>query len=100
MRKHLIAAALLSTLAVPAFAVDFPVADAWQITQRIELKDGSFLNVHKDGKASMENKFGRAVYMKPGQTMQTKNGRNVTMIGNETYRVELQDPLRSTPRGQ
>lgn len=93
MRKQIFAIAVLSALTVPAFAEDFPVADAFQVTQRIELKDGTFLNVYKDGKAGMENKFGRSVYMKPGQTMQTKDGRTVTMIGNETYRVERANPL-------
>ncbi len=97
MRKHIIAVAVLSALSVPAFAEDFPVAEAWQVTQRIELKDGTFLNVYKDGKATMENRFGRPVYMKPGQSMQSKDGRTVPMIGNETYRVQRQNPLLTQP---
>ena len=95
MRKHIIAAAVLSVLSVPAFAEIWPTPEAWQVTQRTELKDGSFLNIYKDGKTAMENKFGQAVFMIPGQTMQAKDGRTITMVGNETLRVDLQNPLTS-----
>ena len=93
MRKQIIAVAILSALSVPAFAEDFPVAAAYEVVQRIELQDGTFLNIYKDGKAAMETKLGRSVSMKPGEKMQTKDGRTVTMVGNETLRVEGQNPL-------
>ena len=97
MRKHIIAVALLSALSAPAFAETWPVPEDWQVTQRIELKDGTFLNVYKDGKTTMENKFGHSVFMAPGQTMQANDGRTITMVGNETYRIERTNPLLSPP---
>lgn len=93
MHKHLAAVAILSVLSVPAFAGTWPAPESWQVAQRIELKDGTFLNVYKDGKSAMENRFGHSVSMQPGQTMQSKDGRTVTMAGNETLRVEVQNPI-------
>ena len=97
MRKHIIAVAVLSALSVPAFAEVWPAPDNWQVTQRIELNDGNFLNVYKDGKTAMENTYGRSVFMSPGQSMQAqgKDGRTIPMVGNETLRVELTNPLTS-----
>lgn len=95
MSKHLVAAAILSALAVPAFAGNWPSPETWQVVQRIELKDGTYLNVYKDGKSAMENRFGQSVSMQPGHSMQAKDGRTITMAGNETIRVELQNPLTS-----
>ena len=96
MRKHLAAAAILSVLSVPALAGTWPAPESWQVAQRVELKDGTFLNVYKDGKSAMEDRFGKPVFMKPGQSMQAKDGKSVTMIVNETLRVELQNPLLTT----
>ena len=93
MRKHLAAAAILSVLSVPALAGTWPAPESWQVAQRVELKDGTFLNLYKDGRSAMENRFGQSVSMQPGQTMQGKDGRTVTMAGNETVRVEIQNPL-------
>jgi len=95
MRKQIIAVAVLSALSVPAFAEVFPVPESWQVTQRIELKDGNFVNIYKDGKTAMENTFGHAVSMDPGQTMQARDGRTIKMEGNETLRIDLQNPLTS-----
>ncbi len=93
MRKHLAAAAILSALAVPAFAGNWPAPESWQVAQRIELKDGTYLNIYKDGKSAMENRFGQSVSMQPGHSMQSKDGRTMNMAGNETTRVELQNPF-------
>ena len=95
MRKHIIAVAILSALTLPAFAEQFPVPEGWQVSQRIELKDGTFLNIYKDGKYAMESRFGHPLDMKPGQTMVTKDGRSFTMASNETYRVSFANPLLS-----
>ena len=96
MRKSLIAAAVVSVLSLPALAEVYPVPDSWQITERIELKNGMFLNLYRDGKMAMENTFGQSVHMPAGQAMQARDGRSITMNGNETIRVEIQNPL-STP---
>ncbi len=95
MRKQLVAVAFLSVLAVPAFAEEYPVPESWQVAQRIDLQDGTTLIVYTDGKTAMENRFGQSIAMTPGHAMQTRDGRTVTMQGNETIRVELQNPLAS-----
>ncbi len=95
MRKHIIAVAVLSALSLPAFAETWPVPQEWQVVQQIELKDGTFVNVYQDGKTAMENKFGQAVSMPSGHAMQAKDSHTITMVGNETLRVELQNPLTS-----
>lgn len=51
------------------------------------LKDGSALYVFKDGKMGMEDRFGRALSMKEGQTMETADGQSIVMKGNEVWRV-------------
>ena len=99
MRKSLVAVAVLSALSLPAFAETWPAPESWQITQRVELKDGTILNVYKDGKTAMENAFGQALSMKPGHDMQAKDGRTINMVGNETVRVELANPLTSSAGG-
>ena len=57
----------------------------------IELKDGSTVHIFKDGKMGMEHKFGRAVAMKPGQVMETKDGKKIDMKGNEVERTNRGD---------
>ncbi|WP_136418269.1 periplasmic Cu(I)/Cu(II)-binding protein CopK [Herbaspirillum sp. ST 5-3] len=82
MKKMLIAAAG-SLMAVSAFAVD-----ASQVEKSIELKDGSTVYLFKDGKMGMENKMGKAVRMKQGQVMETKDGQKIIMIGDEVARLD------------
>ena len=54
----------------------------------IQLTDGSTVHVFADGKMAMESQFGRAVYMEPGHAMQTKDGKQITMNGNEVARLD------------
>lgn len=56
------------------------------------LKDGSTLHVFENGKMGMENKFGYAVFMDQGATMETVDGHKVTMNGNEVARVSQLNP--------
>lgn len=92
MRISLVVIGLLSAIVAPAFAEDYPVAEGYQVMQRIRLRDGSFLNIYKDGKAAMESGRGQPISMKPGQSMLTVDGRTLTMVGNETYRLESKGP--------
>lgn len=62
--------------------------DLSQVKESIPLKVGSTLYIYKDGKMGMEDKFGRAVYMKHGTVMETKDGKKIVMIGNEVWRVD------------
>lgn len=44
--------------------------------------------IFKDGKMGMEDKLGRAVRMKEGQVMETKDGQKIMMHGDEVMRLE------------
>lgn len=83
MLKKMLAIVLLSSLGVSAYAVD-----ASQVQKSIELKDGSTVYIFKDGKMGMEDKYGRATYMKSGHVMETKDGKKIIMNGNEIWRLD------------
>ena len=70
-------------LALSAFAVDTA-----SVKEAIPLKDGTTVYVFKDGKMGMEDKLGRAVRMKPGHVMETKDGKKLVMVGDEVMRVD------------
>lgn len=82
MFKKILVAAASSMIAVSAFAVD-----ANQVEKSIELKDGSTVYIFKDGKMGMEDKLGRAIAMRSGQVMETKDGKKIDMKGNEVERT-------------
>jgi Copper resistance protein K len=79
-----LAAAIVGLISVSAIADDAARAEAKQV---IELKDGSTLYVFKDGKMGMEDKFGRAMPMKEGTEMETKDGRKFKMTKDEVARM-------------
>lgn len=83
MFTKLLVAAASSLIAVSAFAVD-----ANQVEKSIQLKDGSTVHIFADGKMGMENDVGRATYMEPGHAMQTKDGKQLAMNGNEVARLD------------
>lgn len=83
MFTKLLVAAASSMIALSVFAVD-----ANQVEKSIQLENGSAVHVFADGKMGMENQFGRAVYMEPGQVMVTKDGKTIVMNGNEVARVD------------
>ena len=73
----------------------FPVAERFEITvdvERVEksipMKDGSTVYIFKDGKMGMEDKMGRAVRMKHGEVMETKDGQKIMMHGDEVMRLD------------
>ncbi|GAB3555216.1 hypothetical protein GCM10027343_43770 [Noviherbaspirillum agri] len=84
MLKKILFAAACGMVSVSTFAVD-----ASQVQKSIELKDGSTVHVFKDGKMGMEDKYGRAVRMKEGQIMETKDGQKIAMVGDEVARLDL-----------
>lgn len=55
--------------------------------EAIALKDGSTLYVFNDGKMAREDKFGHATPMKKGQTVETKDGRVLTVNSSESARL-------------
>lgn len=85
MKTAIIIAAVISGITVNAFAGDQARKDAESV---IELKDGSTLYIFKDKKMSMEDKVGRAVRMTPGHVMETKDGRQIIMVGDEVARLD------------
>ena len=85
MLKSLLMVALMSAVAVPAFADDAARAAA---QNTVVLKDGSTIYIFKDGKMAMEDKLGRATGMKKGVVMETKDGQKVIMVGNEVMLLE------------
>jgi redox-sensitive bicupin YhaK (pirin superfamily) len=82
--KKLLMVAALSTAAVSAFAA-YP---AEEVQKAIPLKNGATVYILKDGKMAMEDKSGRAVRMKPGQVMETKDGQKIMMHGDEVMRLD------------
>ena len=85
MKRNILLAAILSSLLSTAFAGDEARAAADKV---IAMKDGSTLYVFKDGKMAMENQYGRAVPVKEGHVMETKEGREIIMIGDEFVLLE------------
>ncbi|NMM12831.1 MAG: CopK family periplasmic copper-binding protein [Rhodoferax sp.] len=81
IRKSIIALSLV----LPALSV-FALDNA-DIAKSVQLKDGSTMHQFKDGKMSMEDKYGRAVRMKEGMTMETIDGKSVTMNGDEVGKL-------------
>ena len=81
--KQLLAVVAMSAITASAFAVDLS-----QVKESIPLKDGSTVYIYKDGKMGMEDRLGRAAHMKHGMVMETKDGKKISMIGNEVWRVD------------
>ena len=84
MLKNLLMIGALSALTASAFADDAARAQAENV---IALKDGSTVFVFKGGKMAMEDKYGRAVRMEEGKVMETKDGQNSIMHGDEVSRL-------------
>jgi predicted lipoprotein with Yx(FWY)xxD motif len=85
MKRNILVAAILSGLISTAFAGDAARAAAEKV---IEMKDGSTLYIFKDKKMSMEDQYGRATRMKPGHAMETKDGQQLMMVGDEVARLD------------
>jgi hypothetical protein len=80
-----VAATVLSAIVTPSFADDAAAASAKKM---FLLKDGGTLYVFEDGKTALEDKFGRAVYLKEGQLLETADGQKITANGNEVARLD------------
>ena len=74
----------LSAFAVPSFANDAATADAQKLYR---LKDGGTLYVFKDGKMAQEDRYGRAVYLKKGQVVETVAGQRFAATSNAVARL-------------
>ena len=81
IRKSIVAL----SLALPALSVF-----AWthpDIVRSVPLKDGSTMHQFKDGKMAIESRYGRAISVKEGSTLETMDGKTITMVGNEIGRL-------------
>lgn len=85
MKKTTMAVAVLSILASSAFAGDAARKESEKV---FEMKDGSTLYIFRDKKMAMEDKHGRAMRMKPGHVMETKDGQQLIMMGDEVARLD------------
>lgn len=80
----MLALVVLVGLAAPAIAADVAKAHAAATHQ---LKDGGTLYIFKDGKMAKENKYGNAVYLKKGETLETVDGKKLVANSNEVARL-------------
>lgn len=90
MKSFTIALALCAAFAgaaSPAFASD-ALETSGVVKSKIELADGSTLYVFKDGKMAREDRFGRAVYLKAGETLTARDGTKIVAVGNEVARLD------------
>lgn len=87
IRKSLIALSLVATALSAVAAGGDPAKGDAAVVQSIQMKDGTIMHHYKDGKMAMEDKYGKPVYMKDGVTMQSVDGKTITMSGNEVARL-------------
>ena len=101
MFKSIKSVALLAALATTALAASASAQTAtpsaassgfsWNqgyFEKVVSLNDGSALHEYSDGKMALEDKFGRAVYLKEGQSLETADGQKITANGNEVARLD------------
>ena len=79
-----VTAAVVSVIALPAFAGDAAMASA---EKTYRLNDGSTLYVFTDGKMAREDRFGRAVHLQKGQSLTTADGQQIVATSNEVARL-------------
>lgn len=78
---------LVLSLALSALSA-FAVGNT-DIVKSTQLKDGATVHQFVDGKMAMESKFGYAIRMQEGTTMETANGQSITMKGDEVGRLSM-----------
>jgi hypothetical protein len=81
IRKSIFALSLVLP-ALSAFALD-----STDLVKSTQLKDGSIVHQFKDGKMAMESKFGKAIRMQEGTTMETADGQSIAMKGDEVGKL-------------
>lgn len=85
MLKRLMIAAAIGAIASSTFAADAAHTAA---NQTLELKNGSTVYIFPDGKMAMEGVTGRVERMKPGDVMETKDGKKIVMVGDEVMKLD------------
>jgi Copper resistance protein K len=87
MLKKMLIVVAMSAVSVLAVATETDARN--EAKQVIELQDGSMIYVFKSGKMALEDKKGHAVSTKAGTVLKTKDGSNVTMVGNEVAELDV-----------
>jgi hypothetical protein len=70
--------------AAPAFAMH---AARLEASRTVPLAAGETLYVFKDGLMAKENRFGRAIYLQPGEVLVSADGQKIKAVGNEVARL-------------
>ncbi len=52
-----------------------------------QLKDGGTLYIFQDGKMAKEDRYGKAVYLKKGESLETVEGKKIVANSNEVARL-------------
>jgi len=97
MKLKILSLALVSFSAsavLPAYAGDAARRESKQI---INLQDGGTLYVFSDGKMAKENKYGHAEPLRQNTTLQSTDGKTLTVTSNEVARLDYL--LREGHRG-
>jgi hypothetical protein len=76
---------LVLSLVLPALSA--LAMDRLDVVKSTLLKDGSTVHQFQDGKMAMESKFGKAVRMPDGATMEAADGQSITMKGDEVAKL-------------
>ena len=76
----LVLSAAFAGMTTPALASD-ALDNSNIVKTRVELDDGGTLYVFKD-------RFGRAVYLKKGETLVARDGTKIVAVGNEVARLD------------
>lgn len=82
-------ASLITLVASIGFAGSAFAGDAAknQAAATHQLRDGGTLYVFKDGKMAKESKYGKAVYLTKGETLETVDGKRIVASSNEVARL-------------
>ena len=82
--KLKIALFTMTLAAAPVFAMH---AARLEASRTVPLANGETLYVFKDGLMAKEGRFGRAIYLRPGEVVVSADGQQITAVGNEVARL-------------
>lgn len=74
----------MTIAATPAFAMH---AARLEASRTVPLTADETLYVFKNGLMAKEGRFGRALYLQPGEVLMSADGQKITVVGNEVARL-------------
>jgi len=87
MLKKMVVVVALGAMTVCAFASETDARNA--AAKVVDMQDGSIVYIFKGGKMAVESNLGHVVRTKAGTVMKTKDGQDLTMVGDEMARLDL-----------